>query len=119
MAKKSQDIEVVVRQRLLNLRKERGFTQQALSEVAGVSSDAAARIESGARIPSLPTLARLATALGVHVSDLVETGDNVPEPRLSGPIQRVVRLLEQETEATQQLVATVAATLIRELRSRK
>ena len=80
MAKKTKDIGAVVRERLLAARKERGFTQASLSELAGVSSDAVARIESGARVPSLVTLAKLAAALGVRVSDLL-----VPRQWISDP----------------------------------
>ena len=73
MARKQKRLgaQSTVRERLRSLRQERGYTQEALAEQAGVSVDAVTRIESGKRSPRLDTLERLAQALAVDLETLV------------------------------------------------
>jgi transcriptional regulator with XRE-family HTH domain len=55
------------------LRTERGLTQVELAKKARVTQTYVAKIEGGARVnPSLPVLKRLAKALGVPVTALLE-----------------------------------------------
>jgi transcriptional regulator with XRE-family HTH domain len=55
------------------LREDQGLTQAALAKRAGVTEAYVSMIESGVRKnPSLPTLKRLARALGVPVGELLE-----------------------------------------------
>jgi transcriptional regulator with XRE-family HTH domain len=55
------------------LREAGGLTQLELAKKAGVTEAYISMIESGARKnPSLPTLKRLARALGVPVTELLE-----------------------------------------------
>ena len=55
------------------LREDQGLTQAALAKRAGVTEAYVSMIESGKRTtPSLPTLKRLARALGVAVVELLE-----------------------------------------------
>jgi mRNA interferase RelE/StbE len=49
----------------------RGLTQQALSDASGVNRVQIANIEAGTASGSVATLAKLATALGVAIDDLV------------------------------------------------
>ncbi len=58
--------------KLRRLRAEKGWTQQALAERARVSLGYVSRLESGHYDPKVSTLKKLAKALGVPVSALVE-----------------------------------------------
>lgn len=58
--------------RLKKLRAERGMTQEALAEKAGLSRSYIARLELGQQDPTLGTLEKLAKALKVTVGELVE-----------------------------------------------
>ena len=58
--------------RLARLRKIKGFSQDRLSKVSGVSRVTIARIETGKSSPNLKTLELLANALKVPVIDIVE-----------------------------------------------
>lgn len=49
-------------------RAERGLTQTALARELGVQHSAVARLEAGTHEPSLATLARLSTVLGIHLN---------------------------------------------------
>lgn len=51
-------------------REERGMTQRALAEAAGISPSMLNEVEKGKRAPSLPTARALAEALGVGLDDL-------------------------------------------------
>jgi len=58
---------------LRTLREQRGLTQNQVASRAGVTKPYLSQLESGARKnPSLPVLKRLAKALGVPVTELLE-----------------------------------------------
>jgi transcriptional regulator with XRE-family HTH domain len=56
---------------VIDLRRERGLTQAALAEKAGIAQPRIAEIEAGDANPRLRTLTRLAVALEVTVGDLL------------------------------------------------
>lgn len=62
---------------LRELRRERGMSQQALADRAGVSRNFVAQIERGESTPTVSLLARIAEALGATVGELL--GENVAE----------------------------------------
>jgi transcriptional regulator with XRE-family HTH domain len=58
---------------LRTLREQKGLTQDQVAKRAGVTKPYLSQLESGARKnPSLPVLKRLAKALGVPVTALLE-----------------------------------------------
>lgn len=67
---------VSIKKRLIvqvkRLRAERGWSQAALSQHAGLTKEYIARLELGQHDPSLSTLAKLAKALKVTVAELVK-----------------------------------------------
>ena len=58
--------------KLATIRKARGITQEVLSLLSGISRVSISRIEDGKTSPTMRTLTRLARALKVPVSDLIE-----------------------------------------------
>lgn len=58
--------------RIIALRKRRGLTQEQLAEKAGVGRSHLARLETARQDPTLSTLEKIAKALGVKVSKLIE-----------------------------------------------
>ena len=54
------------------LRERRGLTQEQLAEKAGIGRSYLARLETARQDPTLSTLEKLAKALGVKVSTLVD-----------------------------------------------
>jgi len=64
-------IEVVLAQNLVSARKRMMLTQEKLSQQSGVNRAVIANIERRARNPSLPTLAKLAVALGLSLEALL------------------------------------------------
>jgi transcriptional regulator with XRE-family HTH domain len=60
-----------VAQRIKKFRKASGLTQAALAEKAGVSPNTVARLERGLHRASSETVEKLAKALGVTASDIL------------------------------------------------
>lgn len=58
--------------RLRQIREERKLSQQALARRAGVAQSTVSEIESGKESPRVKVLAKLAAALGVPVSTLLD-----------------------------------------------
>ena len=79
-------------ERLAELRRQRGLTQAALAEQAGVHLSQLGRYESGANEPTLRNIALLARALST-TADFLVFGD---EPRL--PDDDRLRLAFESTE---------------------
>lgn len=59
-------------ERLAEVRKEQGLSQEQLAERSGVCRVSIARYETGKLNPTLNTLEKLAAALGTSVGELVD-----------------------------------------------
>ncbi len=64
---------------LRRLREERSMTQEDLAHESGVGRVSIAQMETGRRLPSLPTLFRLAAGLGVRPEALVAAASRLEE----------------------------------------
>ena len=54
------------------IRERRGLTQEQLAEKAGIGRSYLARLETARQDPTLSTLEKIAKALGVKISKLIE-----------------------------------------------
>lgn len=72
------------------LRRDRGWTQANLAEVAGVSLQFVAALEQAAKTPSLDTVDALCAAFGVRASELFAAGEE-PTPRKSAANKELLR----------------------------
>lgn len=75
------------------LRDERGLSVRALGEVAGVTGGFVSQVENGHVTPSVASLLRIATALGVQVGDFFERPEATGDVRHPG--ERTVYHLER------------------------
>ncbi|RAU97224.1 XRE family transcriptional regulator [Mycobacterium colombiense] len=82
-AKTTPDIDLLVRQRLRELRAQRGLTLQEVGERAGIDVSTLSRLESGKRRLALDHLPRLAGALSVSTDELLQAPP-APDPRVRG-----------------------------------
>jgi transcriptional regulator with XRE-family HTH domain len=76
---------------LRQARSEAGLTQRELARRAGVSQSVIADYESGAREPSLATLAALVNARGVTLTLSLDAGGDSRRLRATRPIGRRLR----------------------------
>lgn len=81
--------------RLKEIRKTRGLTQEALAEKIDLSPQYLSRLEGGHQSPSLETVARLAEALNLELSELFDFGHQgtVKEVRV-----RLRKLIQESSE---------------------
>jgi transcriptional regulator with XRE-family HTH domain len=54
-----------------DLRKERGWSQQELADRAGISMQTVSNLETGRHVPGIATLSKIAGALGVGLGELL------------------------------------------------
>jgi len=67
-----QSNKVLLGQRIRELRKAKGLSQDQLSEKVGIDSKHLSRIELGKSFPYMETLEGIATALDVEIKELFE-----------------------------------------------
>ncbi len=77
------DISKLLSHNLRSLRKQRGLSQELVSERAGMSLGGVQAIEGGNRWPERETVARLAIALGVSEARLFQ--NILARPKLTVP----------------------------------
>ena len=61
--------------RLKYMRERRNYTQSTLAKKANVSQSTIAQIESGKKDPSIATVKKIASALGIHLAVLFASED--------------------------------------------
>ncbi len=66
-----QNIEMMISQNLIELRKNRGLKQSDLSEKIGYSDKTISRWENGTSVPDITTLVKLAEFYDVSLTDLI------------------------------------------------
>lgn len=71
-------VSATVSQNLKLFRRQNGLTLDELSRKSGVSKGMLVEIERGSANPSIATVCRAATALGVSVADFVGVAASVP-----------------------------------------
>lgn len=91
------DIEIItkvnrVSERIQKIRQERRMSQMDLALEAGISQGFLAMIETGRKVPTIMTIFKLAKALNVRPSALMEDGDEGREDAK----RRVIELIQRE-----------------------
>lgn len=79
--------------KLVRLRAEKGFSQEGLANLLGVSRQAVSKWESGAAMPELTKLTVIADLFDTSLDYLVR--DNVEERRLQNAPEENVAIAEQ------------------------
>ncbi|WP_078096974.1 helix-turn-helix domain-containing protein [Agathobaculum desmolans] len=80
-------------ERLRNLRIEKGLSQKQVATLIGVNPSTISTYESTARLPSYPSLIRLAKVYGVSIDYLLGTEGSRPADllnRLSGEERKII-----------------------------
>ena len=105
---------VALGQRIRGMREERGLTQQAVAEIAGVATDMVSRLENGRYTsPGLRTLLRIADALGVPLASVMpDAGGAVVGSAESALKARLLTLAHRARPQDLELVVELAQTVI-------
>ena len=70
------DTKKLIGVRIKELRKQAGLTQEQLAEQVGLDSRHLSRLEVGRHFPSLDSLERIATALGIPLAEFFKFPDD-------------------------------------------
>ena len=83
----NREIKKLIGQRIKRYRKEKGYSQQQLAEIIGLSTNYISDIERGTKFPLLDKFVAIVNALGCTTDDIfadvVESGYKIKESRLS------------------------------------
>lgn len=97
-------MEMTIGKRIAQLRKEKGLTQDELSQMMEVSAQAVSKWENDQTCPDIASLPKLAKILGVTVDELLSgKEENVPVARVLEPEARkelkdmMLRIVVDET----------------------
>lgn len=94
--------------RLAALRKERGFTQQQMSDKCGMHISQYKRYEGGTNSPTIEVFGRIAVALSVSADMLLfGEGERGPDERLRLQFEAVSKLEGKEREAVETMLAGI------------
>lgn len=92
--RESEATHVALGQKISDLRKQRGWTQEMLGEKAGVHTNHVSRWECNRMRPSGKMLKRLAELFGVSYDDLLENEQPPTPPALANDPEMVERFLQ-------------------------
>lgn len=92
------NLEDVVKKRLKDIRETLKLNQSQFADKIGISQAAISQFEDGKRVPSIESLDRIATALGMSVQSLLtdQTTDNNERQKLLQDIQAKLDVLNNE-----------------------
>jgi transcriptional regulator with XRE-family HTH domain len=96
--------------RIKELRKMRGFTQEAHAEQVAISPQYLSRLEVGLQSPSIETLAKLAKALNVDLSELCDSSHQGTVKDLHNTLRSLIR---EADEQKLRLVVKVVRAMVR------
>ena len=94
--------------RLVELRKERGLTQQQMAEAIGIHVNSLKKYESGQAQPSLEVLKKIALALHVSTDFLLfEEHERGPSEELALQFEAVSELPPEERQVVQEVLESL------------
>jgi len=104
--------------KILKLRKEKGWSQQELAKKIGTSGPIIGRYERGEMIPSVEVAKKLANALGATMDYLVDQTGSVTEVKDKTMLKRLMEIerLDQEDKKT---IVHVIDSLLRDAKAKK
>jgi transcriptional regulator with XRE-family HTH domain len=92
-------------ERLAELRKNKGLTQQALAHMAGVHVIQVRRYEGGSSQPTLEVIRQLAIALGVSADSLIfERDERGPDDELRLQFEAITRFDPEEKKVVKNVL---------------
>jgi len=83
------DTKELIGNRIKELRKKKGLSQEQLSEKADITPNYLSRIERGTENPTLDMFIRLANALGVEIWEMFDFGHDVSRKDLKSLLNKI------------------------------
>jgi transcriptional regulator with XRE-family HTH domain len=108
---------IALGQRIRSAREERGLTQRAAAQAAGIATDMISRLENGRYTsPGLRTLLRIADGLGVGVAALLPDAPPNRGTAESALRARLLAVLSRAETRELDLIVDIATTLVNKTR---
>lgn len=109
---------MAVGDKILTLRKEKGWSQQQLAKKIGTSGPIIGRYERDEMVPSVEVALKLANAFNITLDYLVDNTGKVTEIKDRAMLERLMEIekLEHEDKKT---IAHVIDSLLRDARAKK
>lgn len=82
--------------RIANLRKERGMTQEQLAQELGISAPAVSKWETDTSYPDITLLCPLARVLGTNVDTLLEYEETLSGEKINEYTEQIIRVKQEE-----------------------
>lgn len=97
MGKQRGDKKILLGRRIRDIRKAKGWTQEALGSRADISYKFIGEIERGQQNPSLDTLVKIADALEVELSELLRFNEGVPgRKELESGVTKIIKVISEK-----------------------
>lgn len=109
--RRDRDLLQAIGRRVARVRKEHGWTQEALAEAVGIEPVSLSRLETGDRALSLSTLARIADVVGVGLGDLLDTHRELPAAKHDPDEAELLRAYSSLSRTRRQLLLRLAREL--------
>lgn len=90
------DKKKIIGQRIKELRKRKGLSQEELAERAKTSINYLSRMERGTENPTLDMLLKIADALEVETWELFDSGHHVSTKELKETLSRLLKEADEE-----------------------
>jgi transcriptional regulator with XRE-family HTH domain len=104
--------------KILTLRKERGWSQQKLAQKVGTSGPIIGRYERGEMVPSVEVAKKLADTFGITLDYLVDDTGRAAEIKDKTMLKRLMELEALDTE-DQKTIVHVLDSLLRDAKAKK
>ena len=101
--------------RIRSAREQRGMTQKAAAEAAGIATDMISRLENGRyQSPGLRTLFRIADGLGANLHDLLPdtNADSQASPTELSQRARLIALTHRAEPRDLELIVEIATLIV-------
>lgn len=90
-------MNIEIANRLVQLRKQNGFSQEALAEKLGISRQAVSKWERAEASPDTDNIILLARLYGVSLDELLQTEDEIPRPEPEEVMEQEEKTYRSET----------------------
>lgn len=89
-------MEMKIGQKILELRKAKGLTQEQLADELGISAAAVSKWETDNSYPDITLLCPLARALGTNVDTLLQFEQTLPDEAVVGMVNEIMEKIQSE-----------------------
>ena len=104
-------ISKIIGDKIRNMRKQQGWSQEELAHRAGIHPSHMGQIERGEKSPTVDSIEKIVVALGITFEELFESTGQIEKNRASSVLVEIVKRLNKCTEKEQKIILNVIDSL--------